>query len=123
MPTAAITYAADPAAFASRCDPGATLDLKCQTCAYVRTSTTNAARVAGWRVYSGPTLGGTVVDVVLCPPCLAGKPAPYRAECLTCGESSDDDEALDEKGASRWKFDHECEPDVVVRRIDRPEET
>ena len=117
MPTA-IAVSIDPDA---KWDAGAARPHKCQSCAFTRTCTTNAARTAGWRVYSGPSITGKALDVVLCPPCVAGDPAPFRAECLTCGESTDDDglATVTQDDARAWKFDHECEPDVRVERVER----
>lgn len=50
-------------------------DLRCQKCPAVymfrfdRNITEAAARFAGWKVYSGPTMGYGWTDVVLCPDC------------------------------------------------------
>lgn len=90
----------------------------------------DAARVAGWTVWEGTTLGGERVKRVFCPRC-AGRVEPpdpdadepgWDAVCETCDaratEEWDDEVPLSEEVVDAWKSDHRCEPDV--RKI-RPE--
>lgn len=106
-------------------DPGEERDLACQSCRYRKRMTTNRARAAGWRVYDGPSLTGAVLTVVLCDDCVAGREPEFRAECLTCGASSSEDDAepMTERDAKAWKFDHECEPEVDIVRVSKEPNT
>lgn len=51
---------------------------------FIHRGTTHAtetrARVAGWHIYHGRTIGGACHDAVLCPTCLG--PSPSRTEPL-----------------------------------------
>lgn len=90
----------------------------------------SAARIAGWRIWTGETQGGKSTEFTFCPAC-AGTASPERlaeiqgwdAECETCGAvmseefDADDDEApITEKQARDWDMDHQCEPEVIIHR-------
>ncbi|TYK45194.1 hypothetical protein [Actinomadura decatromicini] len=90
----------------------------------------DAARVAGWTVWSGTTLGGEQVKRVFCPRCAGRVPEPeeddptWDAVCHTCDaratEEWEDEVPLSEEDVCAWRDDHRCEPDV--EKI-RPETT
>ena len=91
-----------------------------------------AARVAGWTVWEGRTIGGTETRRVYCPNC-AGReredvdaPVGFDATCWTCMEDASGDwgywdwvnrsqvRQLTEAEAREWAEQHKCEPDVKV---------
>lgn len=90
---------------------------------------TETARVAGWRIWDGATLGGQPQSVRFCPVC-AGTATPeqevallgYKAGCHTCGadmvDESDepDDYVFTEADAQEWARDHRCEPDTYITK-------
>lgn len=94
----------------------------CKHCPRRIDSTDDVARAAGWRWYSGPTVGGGHLNDVVCPVC-AGVADPealaiWEVTCETCDWSSVDDEgerittAVD---AVTTGQDHECEPVIRVK--------
>ena len=102
-------------------------NITCQHCraGYVRPvgakgSEADAARVKGWAVWEGNTLGGQFVKRVFCPVC-RGVSEPTEAElswdavCKTCDasmseEREDGDGPITERQAESWRDDHRCEP-------------
>lgn len=88
----------------------------------------DAARVAGWTVWEGTTLGGKQVKRVFCPRCAGRTPdldevePGWDAVCDTCdaqaSEDWSDEVPLSEEDVDAWRSDHRCEP--YIRKI-RPE--
>jgi hypothetical protein len=85
-------------------------------------SEVDAARVKGWAVWEGMTLGGQHVKRVYCPVCRGvaeppPEPAPsWDAVCKTCDSSMSEEEGdekagpFTEKDAKHWRDNHSCEP-------------
>lgn len=61
--------------------------MQCKHCPRSTSSSSQVARVQGWRTYTGFTQGGDFLDDVVCPGC-AGveepEPLTWDATCLTC---------------------------------------
>lgn len=112
-------------------------EIRCQNCPAVfqgsRTvdlgmSDAGGARVAGWIVWSGTTIGGREESRTFCPRCAGRTPEPEEVEpgwdavCDTCdaqaSEDWSDEVPLSEEDVDAWKSDHRCEP--YIRKI-RPE--
>lgn len=80
------------------------------------------ARVAGWAVWSGKTMGGRDETRVFCPRCYGRTPMPERpgwdAVCDTCdvhaSEDWSDDVPLSEEDVEAWRSEHRCESSVRV---------
>lgn len=81
-----------------------------------------AARVLGWRVWSGTTMGGKQKRDVVCPVCAGtGEPEPepgpsWDVMCTTCGWQYTDEgpilageELANARDAESAAYDHECE--------------
>lgn len=108
------------------------IDICCHHChsAYIwtgRGSAIDGARVAGWIVWEGATLGGKQVKRTYCPRCsgkpvidpTTGKEPSWDARCSTCdaqmGEERDDgDRPITKEDAEQWRSDHHCWPDVEL---------
>lgn len=96
--------------------------LSCLHCAATINRDETAARVLGWRVWEGVTLGGQQKRDVVCPTC-AGTAEPvaeagpsWDVECTTCEWSFSDggpidpgEEIPDAKTAETVGYEHRCE--------------
>lgn len=96
--------------------------LSCKHCPVKTMSSPDAARMIGWRMWSGTTVGGQRKADVVCPSCAgtdtAAPPAPaWQVRCSTCDWEYEDEYnegPLDEAAAKRMASDHECEPEVEL---------
>lgn len=101
----------------------------CQACKAEAPSDELRARVLGWRIWSGTTIGGQETSVVFCPACCGeagvdektGESVGWKAECRTCFVTIDDEWDDDKpeagwtkKDCEEWEDDHKCEPDVQI---------
>lgn len=98
------------------------MKVKCQKCGKDGPNEPLYARVGGWRVWSGLTLGGRQSEVCYCPVCFGAVEPPedeepgWDAECVTCNTLMSDctTEPITKEAAEAWEFDHQCEPEVFT---------
>ena len=95
---------------------------RCKHCPAVTCSTFDAARMLGWRFFTGKSVTGKEINDVVCPACAGNAEPPekkptWRVGCRTCDwewEDEYDEGALTAKDAKHMANDHECEPDVWI---------
>ncbi len=102
--------------------------IRCKHCTSTTMLGETAARVYGWRLFSGVSQTGKAFDDVACPVCAGTAKDPVSAaswsvRCTTCDWSSDegnvdedDMEILGAQAAVMLGKDHECEPDIQLRK-------
>lgn len=94
--------------------------IRCKHCPRHTMMSEEAARFAGWRFYSGPSLTGKELNDVICPVC-TGAVAPvtevptWVVECSCDWSSQDDLEPGESPILTAWEAervsrDHRCEP-------------
>lgn len=100
--------------------------LRCKHCPGSTYSSLDVARLVGWRVWSGITVGGKHVEDVVCPRCAGTevppepKPEGWHVRCKTCDwDSREDadmqgDEPLDAANAKLLAREHRCDPLVEL---------
>jgi len=96
---------------------------KCRHCPAVLRAGEEEARVRGWRIWRGTTIGGEEREDVVCAGC-AGNASPedeqegpgWRVYCRTCHweYDEDEDETLTPKEAKQVAYDHHCDPEVEI---------
>lgn len=100
----------------------------CKHCPRGTSATFDAARAAGWRIFSGTTQSGKPLEDVVCPICAGTDPDPDRytdakmiwdVQCYTCDWSFSEDwepgldplhTATEAKSCAQ---EHRCEPQFV----------
>lgn len=101
-------------------DTQPSVQLRCTSCYLRRWSSTDSARVAGWRIWTGTTLGGKQDKQVLCPMCAGSVTEALGARCNLCDTSTsdcDEDDGPHTWTAAelrQWARDHECEPTFTI---------
>lgn len=100
-----------------RYDTQPSKQINCTKCYLRRRSSTDAARVAGWRIWTGTTIGGKQDSQVLCPMCAGSTNEPLSVRCNLCDADTDEyapGETLTADDIKQWARDHECEPTFTV---------